>query len=78
MRSADWAITHMPAHTHLLLIHSRADRWTPVFHGDRLAAAAPAGAQVQRLTLERAEHTHGLRDEPETYWPAVRDFLSAA
>lgn len=75
---AEWAITHMPAQTRLLLIHSRGDQWTPAFHGDRLAAAAPAGAQLQRLILERAEHTHGMRDEPETYWPAVRDFLSAA
>ncbi|MBC7995529.1 MAG: alpha/beta fold hydrolase [Rhizobacter sp.] len=75
---AEHAITHMPAHTRLLLIHSRADTWTPLFHGDRLAAAAPAGTHLQRLTLDRAEHTHGLRDEPETYWPAVRDFLSAA
>ncbi|QPF75372.1 alpha/beta hydrolase [Roseateles sp. DAIF2] len=72
------AIRQMPAGSRLLLIHSRGDRWTPVAHGDRLAAAAPAGAAVMRLTLERADHTHGLRDEPEAWWPAVRDFLFSA
>ncbi len=65
----------LPAHVQVLLVHSHGDRWTPVAHGDRLAAAAPAGAQVRRLVLQRADHTHGLRDEPETYWPAVRNFL---
>lgn len=69
------AISKLPAASRLLLIHSHGDRWTPVAHGDRLAAAAPAGAHFKRLTLMRADHTHGLRDEPEAYWPAVRDFL---
>lgn len=71
------AIARLPAHVRLLLVHSRGDRWTPVEHGDRLAAAAPAGARVERLTLAKADHTHGLRDEPEVYWPAVHHFLTA-
>lgn len=74
---AESAIAAMPAHTRLLLVHSQADRWTPVAHGDRLAAAAPAGAQLRRLTLTRADHTHGMRDEREVYWPAVLEFLSS-
>lgn len=73
----EWRIRQMKPSTRLLLIHSRGDAWTPVFHGDRLQAAAPAGVHLTRLTLERADHTHGLRDEPETYWPAVREFLAA-
>jgi len=71
------AIAHMPAHTRLLLIHSAGDRWTPVSHGERLAAHAPASADVRRLTLTKADHTHGMRDEREVYWPAVREFLSS-
>lgn len=74
---AEWNVQHLKPSSRLLLIHSRGDTWTPVFHGDRLQAAAPRGAQFTRLTLERAEHTHGLRDEPEIYWPAVREFLAA-
>jgi len=72
------AMARLPAQVRLLLVHSQGDRWTPPHHGDRLAAAAPANAQVERLTLARAEHTHGLRDEREVYWPAVHHFLTAA
>jgi uncharacterized protein len=61
----------------VLLVHSRGDRWTPVAHGDRLAAAAQSGAQLQRLTLTHADHTHGMRDEREAYWPAVHEFLTS-
>lgn len=58
----------------LLLIHSRADRWTPVAFGDELAAAAPPGWPLRRLVLERSEHTHGWRDEPDRWLPAVLGF----
>lgn len=75
---AEWCIRQMKPSARLLLIHSQGDTWTPVFHGDRLQAAAPTGAMLSRLTLARAEHTHGMRDERDTYWPAVRDFLTAA
>ncbi len=75
---AEWCIRAMKPSSRLLLIHSEGDRWTPVFHGERLQAAAPAGARLTRLTLTRADHTHGLRDEPERYWPAVHEFLTAA
>lgn len=74
---SELCIRQMPPSVRLLLVHSRKDRWTPVLHGDRLQAAAPKGALLTRLTLERADHTHGMRDERETYWPAVRDFLCA-
>lgn len=74
---AELAVTRMQSKVRLLLIHSKGDNWTPVFHGDRIEAAAPKGARLQRLTLERADHTHGMRDEQETYWPAVREFLCA-
>ena len=57
----------------LLLIHSHGDRWTPVAFGDALEKAAPR--PVQRLLLDHADHTHGMRDEPERYWPAVHAFL---
>ena len=70
-------VRNLPGHVRLLLIHSRADRWTPVEHGDRIAAGAPPGARLERLILDRADHTHGLRDEPDAYWNAVRTFLSA-
>jgi len=69
------AIANLPPGVRMLLVHSRGDRWTPVWHGDRLAAAAPAGAQLERLILQRADHTHGMRDEREAYWPAVERFL---
>jgi uncharacterized protein len=71
-------VAAMKLSTRLLLIHSQADTWTPVAHGEALAAAAPQGAHVQRLVLQSAEHTHGLRDEPDVYWPAVHAFLTAA
>jgi len=70
-------MARMPAGVRVLLVHSHGDPWTPVAHGDRLAAAAPAGRHIERTVLQRAEHTHGLRDERERYWPAVRDFLTA-
>ena len=70
-------MARMPAGVRVLLVHSHGDPWTPVAHGDRLAAAAPAGRHIERTVLQRAEHTHGLRDERERYWPAVRDFLAA-
>jgi|GEM_PF-357458 len=68
-------LPHMPAHVELLIIHSHADRWTPVAFGDALERAAGHPGRVRRLLLDRAEHTHGLRDEPERYWPAVHAFL---
>ena len=71
------AITKLPPGVRVLLVHSHGDRWTPVWHGDRLAAAAPAGAQLERLVLQRADHTHGMRDEREAYWPAVERFLTS-
>lgn len=71
-------IAHAPAGVPVLLIHSRADRWTPVAFGDEIEAAAPPTIPVRRLVLERAEHTHGLRDERDRYLPAVLDFLAAA
>jgi pimeloyl-ACP methyl ester carboxylesterase len=71
-------VARMPAHCRLLLIHSRADAWTPVQHGDRIAAAAPPGSRIERLVLQGAEHTHGMRDERDAYWPAVRRFLISA
>lgn len=40
-----------------------------------LLAAAPAGSRVERLILESAGHAQGMADEPERYWPAVRQFL---
>lgn len=71
------ALAHLPANVRVLLVHSLGDRWTPARHGELLAAAAPAGAQIQRVVLQRADHTHGMRDERETYWPAVHAFLCA-
>ncbi|AEG91998.1 alpha/beta hydrolase [Ramlibacter tataouinensis] len=59
----------------LLLIHSRADRWTPVAFGDELERAASPATPLKRLVLARADHTHGLRDEPERWLPAVLAFL---
>ena len=69
------AIASLPAGVRLLLVHSEGDPLTPVWHGDRLQAAAPAGSRVERLVLERAGHAQGMADEPERYWPAVRQFL---
>lgn len=71
------AITKLPAHVRVLLVHSHADRWTPVWHGDRIAAAAPQGARLERVLLQRAEHTHGMRDERAAYWSAVERFLTS-
>jgi hypothetical protein len=71
------AIKKLPSGVRLLLVHSHGDRWTPVWHGDRIAAAAPSGARVERLVLQRADHTHGMRDEREVYWPAVERFLTS-
>lgn len=59
----------------LLLIHSRGDRWTPVAFGDELERAVPPTTPFRRVVLERADHTHGMRDERERYLPAVLDFL---
>lgn len=71
-------VAHLPrarAGVPLLLIHSRGDRWTPVAHGDELEQAVPATTPLTRVVLERADHTHGMRDERERYLPAVLDFL---
>jgi pimeloyl-ACP methyl ester carboxylesterase len=70
-------MARMPSHVRVMLVHSHGDRWTPVSHGERLAAAAPVGRHIERTVLQRAEHTHGLRDERERYWPAVQAFLAA-
>jgi pimeloyl-ACP methyl ester carboxylesterase len=68
-------LPRMPQGVEMLLIHSHGDRWTPVAFGDALERAADRPRQVRRLLLDRADHTHGLRDEPERYWPAVQAFL---
>lgn len=68
-------IAGLPPGVRLLLVHSEADRFTPVWHGDRLQAAAPAGSRVERLVLARAGHARGMVDEAERYWPAVQQFL---
>lgn len=60
----------------VLLVHSRADRWTPVEFGDVLEQSASRPHRVRRLTLDSADHTHGLRDEPDRYWSAVLEFLT--
>lgn len=59
----------------LLLIHSHGDRWTPVAFGDELELAVAPTTPFRRLVLERADHTHGLRDEPGRYLPAVLEFF---
>lgn len=59
----------------VMLIHSRGDRWTPPAFGDELERAAAPGTPLRRLVLERADHTHGLRDEPQRWLPAVLGFL---
>lgn len=73
-------VSHLPqarAGVPLLLIHSRADRWTPVAFGDEIEAAVAATTPLRRVILERADHTHGMRDEPESYLNAVLEFLDA-
>jgi len=60
----------------VLLIHSRADRWTPVHFGDALEQAAARPERIQRVILDKAEHTHGMRDEPQRYWNAVLEFFN--
>jgi pimeloyl-ACP methyl ester carboxylesterase len=74
-------VAHLPharPGVRLLLISSHADTWTPMAFGDELAAAVGPQTFLQRLVLDKAEHTHGMRDEPERYLPAVLDFLAAA
>lgn len=71
------ALASMRRDVRVLLIHSRADAWTPVAHGDALAAAVPRDVPIERLTLAHAGHTLGMRDERETYWPAVLAFFSS-
>lgn len=70
-------MARLPEGVRVLLVHSEGDRWTPPAHGAELAAAAPAGRHVERVVLQRADHTHGMRDEREAYWPAVHRFLTA-
>ena len=60
----------------VLLIHSRGDRWTPVHFGDALQQAASRPERIQRLILDKADHTHGMRDEPQRYWSAVLEFFN--
>ncbi|HYW56810.1 MAG TPA: alpha/beta hydrolase [Polaromonas sp.] len=60
----------------VLLIHSHGDRLTPVPFGDALQQAAAKPERIQRLVLERADHTHGMRDEPQRYWSAVLEFFN--
>ncbi|MBA3771980.1 MAG: alpha/beta hydrolase [Ramlibacter sp.] len=64
-----------PAGVPLLLIHSRADRWTPVAYGDEMQAAAAPTTPLRRLILDHADHTYGMRDEPQGYLPAVLEFF---
>ena len=54
---AEFAITHMPARTRLLLIHSRADTWTPVL---------PRRPPRRRRTGRRATATPHARLAPST------------
>lgn len=65
-----------PAGVPLMLIHSHGDTWTPVAFGDELEQAVPATTPLTRLVLGKADHTHGMRDEPQCYWPAVLAFLN--
>ncbi len=60
----------------VLLIHSHGDRWTPAHFGETLQQAASRPERIQRLVLERADHTHGMRDEPQRYWSAVLEFFN--
>lgn len=59
----------------LLLIHSRTDELTPPTQGDKLQAAAPDHVRVERLVVDRAEHTHVYRDAPAEYSRTVLSFL---
>jgi pimeloyl-ACP methyl ester carboxylesterase len=62
----------------LLLIHSRGDSWTPVAFGDELERAVPATTHLTRVVLDQADHTHGMRDEPQRYLRAVLDFFEGS
>ena len=31
---------------------------------------------IQRMILDKADHTHGMRDEPQRYWNAVLEFFN--
>jgi uncharacterized protein len=68
-------IREYPPGRSVLLIHSHADRFTPPSHGDALEHAAPPHVLVERLVLEKSEHTHALRDERERYLGTVLEFL---
>lgn len=59
----------------LLLIHSHGDSWTPVAFGDELERAVPVTTHLTRVVLDKAEHTHGMRDEPQRYLRAVLEFF---
>lgn len=72
-------VAHLPAAkpgVALMLIHSRGDSWTPVAFGDELERAIVPSTPYRRLVLDRADHTHGMRDEQEKYLPAVLEFLN--
>jgi len=60
----------------VLLIHSHGDRWTPVHFGDALQRAASRPERIHRVILDKADHTHGMRDEPQRYWSAVLEFFN--
>ena len=60
----------------VLLVHSHGDRWTPVHFGDTLQQAASRPERIQRLILDKADHTYGMRDEAQRYWSAVLEFFN--
>ena len=60
----------------VLLVHSHGDRWTPVHFGDTLRQAASRPERIQRLILDKADHTYGMRDEAQRYWSAVLEFFN--
>lgn len=60
-----------------LLIHSRADRWTPPGFGDRIERAAAGRGRVDRLIVDHAEHTHAFRDSRDAYVARVFGFLDS-
>lgn len=62
----------------VLLIHSRADVYTPPAHGDVIERVLAGRAPVTRLVVDGAEHTHALRDARDAYLAAVLPFLRAA